>query len=130
TAIDVSGSMLWSAGDTTRLDLMQGALLNALTVLPDGSKIGSWVFSTNRASGADWEASVPVRALNEEADGRTHRDVLVDEVNRLETYISGDTGLYDTALAAYLESQSEYDPAHINSVVLITDGINDDPDGG
>ncbi|MBC7308805.1 MAG: VWA domain-containing protein [Actinomycetales bacterium] len=130
TTIDVSGSMLWAAGNTTRLELMQGALLNALGVLPDGSQIGSWVFSTDRASGQDWEPTVPVRALNEEVDGQTQREVLAQHVNELETYISGDTGLYDTALAAYLDMQSNYDPAHVNSVVIVTDGINDDPGGG
>src|SRR5690606_7949078 len=93
TTIDVSGSMLWAAGNTTRLELMQGALLNALGVLPDGSQIGSWVFSTDRASGQDWEPTVPVRALNEEVDGQTQREVLAQHVNELETYISGDTGL-------------------------------------
>lgn len=130
TAVDVSGSMLWAAGDTTRLDLMQGALLNALSVLPDGSKIGTWVFSTNRSTGVDWEPVVPIRALNEAVESQTQRDVLGAVVNDLETFISGDTGLYDTALAAYLEMQGEYDPGYVNSVVLITDGINDDPDGG
>ena len=130
TAIDVSGSMLRPAGDTTRLALMQGALLNALSVLPDGSKIGSWVFSTNRSTGLDWEPVAPIRALNDAVENQTQREVLAAVVGNLETFISGDTGLYDTALAAYLEMQSEYDPAYVNSVVLITDGINDDPDGG
>ena len=88
------------------------------------------MFSTDRASGQDWEPTVPVRALNEEVDGRTQREVLAEHVNQLETYISGDTGLYDTALAAYLDMQSNYDPAHVNSVVIVTDGINDDPGGG
>ncbi len=61
TTIDVSGSMLWAAGNTTRLELMQGALLNALGVLPDGSQIGSWVFSTDRASGSSRQGMALVR---------------------------------------------------------------------
>ena len=41
----------------------------------------------------------------------------------------GATGLYDTALAAYLESQKAWEAGRINLVVLMTDGKNEDKDG-
>jgi secreted protein with Ig-like and vWFA domain len=56
--------------------------------------------------------------------------VLSDEVAALDDRLGGDTGLYDTALAAYRAVQAGYDPAYVNSVVLITDGENDDSTGG
>lgn len=130
-AIDVSGSMRWAAGDTTRLDLLQRATNNALAILPDGSQIGAWVFSTQIGpAGEDWLPIVPVRALSDDVEGVAQRQVLKNEVDNLDDRITGDTGLYDTALAAYLEVQAGYDARYINSVVLITDGINDDPPGG
>jgi secreted protein with Ig-like and vWFA domain len=39
----------------------------------------------------------------------------------------GGTGLYDTTLAAVRTVQDEYDARAINSVILLTDGENDDP---
>jgi len=130
-AIDVSGSMEWAAGDTTRLDLLQTATVNALEVLPDGSQIGAWVFATHIGEDdEDWLPIVPARPLGEDVDGTSQRQILKDEVEALGERITGDTGLYDTALAAFREVQAGYDAQYINSVVLITDGINDDPTGG
>jgi Mg-chelatase subunit ChlD len=41
-----------------------------------------------------------------------------------------DTGLYDTMLAAYKRVLDGYDPGRVNSIVMMTDGENDDPSGG
>ena len=38
--------------------------------------------------------------------------------------------IYDTTLAAFQALQRSYAPQRINIVVLLTDGINDDPSGG
>jgi Ca-activated chloride channel family protein len=43
---------------------------------------------------------------------------------------NGDTGLYDTTLAAYEYLKARYAPDRLNLVVLLTDGRNDDPSGG
>jgi Ca-activated chloride channel homolog len=130
-AIDVSGSMRWEAGDSTRVELTQKATQDALTILPDGSQIGAWGFSTDRGpDGEDHFEIAPIRGLQTNVDGVTQRRLLSDEVAGIESLLGGDTGLYDTALAAYLEVQSGYDPAYVNSVVLITDGENDDSTGG
>jgi Mg-chelatase subunit ChlD len=42
---------------------------------------------------------------------------------------NGNTGLYDTVLAAYKAVQHDWDPSRVNSVVIMTDGQNDDPAG-
>lgn len=130
-AIDVSGSMREPAGDSTRVELMQKSTLDALAILPDGSQIGAWGFSTSRGpNGEDFFEMVPMRGLQSEVDGRTQRQVLSEQVAGIQAILGGDTGLYDTALAAYRAVQSGYDPSYVNSVVLITDGKNDDSTGG
>ena len=40
---------------------------------------------------------------------------------------NGGTGLYQTAIAAVQAVRSDYDPNAINSILLFTDGKNDDP---
>ena len=52
-AIDVSGSMRWEAGDSTRVELTQRSTQDALAILPDGSQIGAWGFSTDRGPGGE-----------------------------------------------------------------------------
>jgi Mg-chelatase subunit ChlD len=41
----------------------------------------------------------------------------------------GGTGLYDSLLAAYKQMVSTYAPGRVNSVILLTDGRNDDATG-
>jgi hypothetical protein len=41
----------------------------------------------------------------------------------------GATGLYDTALAAYKEVQDTWQAGRVNSVLLFTDGKNENKDG-
>jgi Mg-chelatase subunit ChlD len=48
-------------------------------------------------------------------------------LRKLPTLTNGGTGLYDTTLAAVRTLQDGYDPAAVNSVILLTDGENDDP---
>jgi Mg-chelatase subunit ChlD len=42
---------------------------------------------------------------------------------------TGDTGLYDTALAAYKTVQNGWEAGRVNSVILFTDGVNENPGG-
>jgi Mg-chelatase subunit ChlD len=60
----------------------------------------------------------------------THREAIVTALRKFPSYISGDTGLYDTTAAAFSEMTRTYDSAYYNSVVIVTDGKNDDPGGG
>ena len=130
-AIDLSGSMREPAGDSTRVELMQKSTQDALAILPDGSQIGAWGFSTARGPGGeDFFEMVPIRGLQTNVDGKTQRQLLSEQVAGLQNLLGGDTGLYDTALAAYRTVQTGYDPAYVNSVVLITYGQNDDSTGG
>ena len=55
--------------------------------------------------------------------------MLAEALARLQA-TDGDTGLYDTTLAAFRSEKRWYAPDRINIVVLLTDGINDDPTGG
>ncbi len=41
--------------------------------------------------------------------------------------IGGGAGTYDTLLAAYKVATQEYNPAYYNSLVIMTDGVNEDP---
>lgn len=128
--IDVSQSMQEYAGDRSRVDLTRDAALATLSDLPSTWELGLWAFSEGLGhGGSDHLALAPMQELGAQSGARTHREVLTDAVRRLPSLTAGGTGLYDTALAAYRTAESGYDPQRLNSVVLLTDGRNDDENG-
>ena len=125
---DVSGSMDFVAGDQTRIQLASGVAQTALTIFPDHARVGLWAFSIDQGGpGQDWRVLEPVRRLDAVADGRTQRDLLSEWSTGLAALTTGGTGLYDTTLAAYRQGVRDYDENYSNSVILLTDGANDDP---
>jgi Ca-activated chloride channel family protein len=130
---DVSGSMKeevpGSAG-RTKIDIVKDAAGQALALFAPETNLGTWLFSTNLVGKRDWVESVPIGPTNARLpNGKIRRQVLAEALNRLRA-TDGDTGLYDTTLAAFRALQRSYAPQRINIVVLLTDGINDDPGGG
>ncbi|MGH3722762.1 MAG: substrate-binding domain-containing protein [Mycobacterium sp.] len=128
--LDVSGSMRAAAGPTTRVGLLSQAIDNGLPLFPENAQIGLWAFSIDKGGpNQDWRELQPIRTLNEQVGDKTQRQLLLDSGHGLDALVGGGTGLYDTTLAAFRKVQSTYDPHYINSVVIITDGANEDPNG-
>jgi Ca-activated chloride channel family protein len=130
---DVSGSMkeeVPGTGGRTKIDLVKVAAGQALGLFAPETNLGTWLFSSNLAGNRDWVESVPIGPTNARLpNGKLRRQVLAEALARLQA-TDGDTGLYDTTLAAFQALKRSYAPDRINIVVLLTDGINDDPTGG
>ena len=129
--MDVSGSMRATAGKRTRMELAQAAAKTAMDSFPQTSQVGLWEFSTDRDGvGKDYRELQPIRPLTAQTStGDTHKDVLNAEFEKMVDSVRGDTGLYDTLLASYRSVKASYEPGFVNSVVLMTDGVNDDRSG-
>ena len=130
---DVSGSMkeeVPGTGGKTKMDIVKLAAGQALGLFAPETNLGTWVFSSDLGGGRDWAESVPIGPTNARLpNGKVRREVLAEALARLQA-TDGDTGLYDTTLAAFRAVKRSYAPDRINIVVLLTDGINDDPTGG
>jgi Ca-activated chloride channel homolog len=130
---DISGSMkeeVPGTGGRTKMDLVKSAASQALALFAPETNLGSWVFSTELSAGKDWREDIPIGPTNAKLpNGQTRRQVLLGALNSMQA-TNGDTGLYDTTLAAFRAVKRSYAPDRINIVVLLTDGINDDPGGG
>ncbi len=128
--IDVSGSMLEPVDGQTRIQLAAASAEAAMHVFPPTSQVGLWMFSTDHPGGTDWTELAPIAPLHVAEGAGTHRDALLAAAASLPSHTveGGDTGLYDTVLAAYREVQANYEPGFVNSVVLLTDGVNEDDD--
>lgn len=125
---DVSGSMNEQAGTESRIALTVQASETGARLFPDNAQLGLWAFSIGLGgNGKDYKELTPIRPMGETVDGVSHRQRLTDAVRTLPTLVKGGTGLYDTTLAAFRKVKEGYDPAAINSVILLTDGANEDP---
>jgi len=123
--MDVSGSMLTpvpTAGNATREQVLVKAATQGLALFDDSWSVGLWVFSTKLDGNVPWRQIVPIGPL------AVQRSQLGAGLAGIQA-THGDTGLYDTALAAYKTVQKDWDPGKVNSVILMTDGQNDNPGG-
>jgi Ca-activated chloride channel family protein len=125
---DTSGSMaqpVSGSGGKTKMRVAVDAVLAALPLLADDSELGLWQFSTDLDGDRDYVELLPIGPMAERIGGRSRREYFASAARELTP--TGDTGLYDTALAAFAELTAQYVPGKPNQVVLITDGVNDDP---
>lgn len=129
--VDVSGSMVAQVpgAGQTRLQATIDAGQEVLQIIPPSSDVGLWEFSTDLEGGesdGDYRELVPVGPLNEDVDATTRKQRLIDALDGLT--LENDTALNDTVLAAYQTMQSNYTPGRQHTILLLTDGRNDDDD--
>lgn len=128
--IDASGSMAEKVGTTTRMRLATGAAAAAVAILPPSTELGAWAFGIDKGGpDHDWVEVAPVRRLDAATGGTPHRDLLTRALPAVAAEVGGGTGLYDSVLAAYQQMVQGYEVGRANSVVVLTDGRNDDPGG-
>ena len=124
---DVSTSMDAAVGTGTRVTLARDAAKSALALFPDTSAIGLWIFARQLHGSEDWNQLLPIRTLSAPAGGTTQRDALRAQLDGLPGRLSpGGTGLYDTTLAAVRAARADYLPTSVSSVVILTDGRDED----
>ena len=123
---DVSGSMLTkvpTAGNLTRAEVTKRAALQGLSLFDDKWAVGHWVFSTDMVGSRPWQERVPITPLT------AARTELATAIQQMKPKKKGNTGLYDTALAAYENVQKGWQAGRVNSVLLFTDGVNENEGG-
>ncbi|MFB6611884.1 substrate-binding domain-containing protein [Agromyces sp. NPDC056379] len=124
--IDVSGSMEEPAANgLRRIDIFQQAAVGAMQKFSGEVELGVWVFSTARNGDLDYEDLSPIAPLGDAA----HSQEIAGIIQSLPGRLGGATGLYDTTLAAVQRVRETYDPEKVNSVLLFTDGKNEDENG-
>ncbi|MET8309597.1 substrate-binding domain-containing protein [Micromonospora sp. NPDC005173] len=123
--IDVSGSMkdeVPSANKRSREEVTVDAARRGLGLFDDSWSIGLWTFSTKLVGNRDYRELVGIGPLSGQ---RAQLEAALGNIKPSD----GDTGLYDTMLAAYKTVQADWQPGRVNSVVLFTDGKNEDDNG-
>lgn len=123
-AIDVSGSMaaVLPNGDTLFDTVRQTSLL-AMTTLLDHTSVGLWAFGSEIQGASDHRQLVPIAPLGD------NRKQLVGALQRMQPIPTSGTGLYDTVLAGYRALQRDFDPNAVTTLIVMTDGKNDETTG-
>jgi hypothetical protein len=112
-----------TAGGLTRAQVTQAVARQGLALLDGRWSVGNWTFSTNMVGKRPWIENLPIVSV------ATHGPELSAAIDKIVPKDDGDTGLYDTALAAYERVQDGWQAGVSNSVVIYTDGKNDNPGG-
>ncbi|MEU3790012.1 substrate-binding and VWA domain-containing protein [Streptomyces fructofermentans] len=129
TVVDVSASMSKPVPgtDRSRMEVTKGALVQALGSFTSEDEVGLWEFSRRLDGSRDYRVPVPTRRLGAFVGDSSQRERLSAAFRALKPVPDGATGLYDTTLAAYRTATASYTKGKFNALVLLTDGVNQDP---
>ncbi|MFJ6833913.1 VWA domain-containing protein [Streptomyces sp. NPDC091209] len=129
TVVDASSSMgePLPGSDRSRMDVTKESLIQALATFTPEDEIGLWKFSTKLDGRKDYRVLVPTERLGDTKGSGTQRDRLSAAFRSLKPVPHGETGLYDTTLAAYKAAVASYAKGRFNALVILTDGVNKDP---
>ena len=120
--IDVSGSMGdQAAPGKTKLDLVKDAAIRALDQFKGDDEVGLRIFSTavGPAEHTDYADAVPIGPLGPE------KQQLAAKIGGLSP-VAG-TPLYTVTNVSYDQLKASFNGTRINAVLLLTDGMNEDP---
>lgn len=123
--LDISGSMDTTEGSNTRLKNTVAALDQQFGSVIDSSELGLWVFSKDLDGTRAFRTLVSTGPVDEPLDSRTRREQLISAAGEVRPATA--TSTYEAVTAAFLDAQETYSPGKPNSVLLVTDGPNDDP---
>jgi Ca-activated chloride channel family protein len=127
---DTSSSMGQAApgdGGRTRLEVATDAVQEALGLLAADSDLGVWQSASDTDGAADHRELIPLGPMDGDYKGVTRSVAATGAIRSIKP--GSNTGLYDTALAAFRALTAAYTPGRPNQVVFLTDGRNDDPGG-
>jgi hypothetical protein len=119
--LDVSGSMNEPVPGTgkSRMQTTVEAAVAGTKLFSPVSKFGVWLYSTHLDGDRDYRELLPVKSLGEHlADGG------VDKLRTVRAQ-QANTALYDVMLAAYRDATQNWEAGRINTVVVMTDGQDD-----
>ena len=124
--LDVSGSMNEPVPGTgqNRMTITVQAAITGLGLFKPTTKLGMWLFSTKLDGDKDYKVLLPVKPMSEQLAAGA-----LDTVRAVKAVPNGATGLYDSVLAAYQDGRQNWEAGRINTIVVMTDGKNEDPGG-
>lgn len=122
--LDVSGSMSTTEGGASRLRNTAAALTAQVARTPDYSGLGLWTYSRGLDGTKPYRVVVPTGPLTDPVAGVARRKALETALGGLTPATA--TSTYASVQAAYKAAVDGFVTGRPNSLLLITDGPNDD----
>ncbi|MEC3918605.1 substrate-binding domain-containing protein [Nocardia sp. CDC160] len=119
--LDVSSSMSATEGYGTRLANSVAALESTMGVMPPDFGLGVWEYAKNLDGNNPYKVLAPTAALSND-----QRAAISQALTTVTTSTSKPDRTYPTLEAAYKNILATYASARTNSILLITDGPEDD----
>jgi hypothetical protein len=120
--LDVSASMGNTDGSATRLANVLAALSSTMNVMPPDFGLGVWTFGKNLDGGTTpYKVQAVTAPLTDD-----QRATITTALNTIHPTESRTDQAYPSLLAAYRTAVQGYTASRTNSVLLITDGPEDD----
>ncbi|HEV2783754.1 MAG TPA: substrate-binding and VWA domain-containing protein [Actinophytocola sp.] len=120
--LDVSGSMNETVPGTgqTRMEITIQAATAGIGLFKPTTRLGLWLFSTRLDGDRDYKELLGMRTVSEHlaAGG-------LDTLRSVRAAARGSTALYDAVLAAYQDARQNWEAGRINTVIVLTDGKDD-----
>lgn len=127
--VDVSGSMSQPVPGTgkTKLELATAVATSSLVVFADSDRIGLRGFSTDLDGSTPWRELVALGPAAGSVDGTDRRTASSRAYAGMQAL--GGTALYNSVRDAVAAAQRDYMPGALNTVIVLTDGRNEDAPG-
>lgn len=122
--LDVSGSTGTTEGSQSRLANTVDALTGAVEAASDQSELGLWVYSRGLDGSKAYRVLVTTGPIGEPVGGLGRRQAIDKALASLTPATA--TSTYPSVQAAYASAVRGYTSGRPNSVLLVTDGPNDD----
>lgn len=119
--LDVSSSMSTREGNSTRLANALAALRSTLQVMPPDFGLGVWTFGKNLDGTEPYRVETPTAPLTD-----TQRSALDRDLGAVRASETQADQAYPSVLAAYQAAAADPAPGRTNTVLLVTDGPDDD----
>ncbi len=122
--LDISGSTGALEGSRTRLANTTDALTAAVDGARDGTNIGLWAYSRGLDGSRPYRVLVPTGPLTDTVGGSTRQQAITSALTTLTPATA--TSTYASVQAAYAAAVRGHVTDRTNSVLVVTDGPNDD----
>lgn len=122
--MDVSASMDTDGGGRSRLQNIASALTAQFDAVIDSTELGLWSDSKDLDEDRPYRILVPTGTVSEQLSAGSRRQALVAAAQSLKPENVAST--YPSMTAAYRAALEGFVPGRPNSIVLVTDGPNDD----
>ncbi|MGE5291511.1 MAG: substrate-binding and VWA domain-containing protein [Micromonosporaceae bacterium] len=123
---DAMGQPLGTAGQT-RLGVLQQAARLGLSLFPDSTEMGVWVYSYRMDGALPYQVMVPVGPLPAQLGLITRRQQLEQFTSTILPRPKALADEYGSILAAFRWMTAHYQPGHVNAVIVLGSGTQTAP---